>query len=389
MKRKAKSISWAGADLLFSSWGLLRERPDAGTLPDLTRVRSILAIRLDLMGDLLFTLPAIAALREAAPQARLSLLVLPYTSDLARIAYSVDRVVAVDVNRWRHPGVWANGSGFRQMRAAVQELRSEPYDLAISFYGRVGAAAALLSDAGYLVGYRDEGYFSGFDLPVPGRRYLERKHEAEYCMDLVRALGVKATVRMPTMKLDSELLDRTDRILTELGVADGVRLVALHPGALNMAAKRWVPERWAAVADRVQRESGCRVVLVGSNSEMLLVEQVRDCMEMQPIVAAGRTTLMELAGLLSRCVLFLGGDSGPLHLASALGVPSVSVYGPTDPATNGPLGDRARVVRAGVECSPCYDLSGPTGCRRRDNLCMSSVTTEQVWAVVAEMLSHA
>ncbi|HEX2923591.1 MAG TPA: hypothetical protein VHS28_06145, partial [Chloroflexota bacterium] len=70
MKRKAKSISWAGADLLFSSWGLLRERPGTGTLPDLTRVRSILAIRLDLMGDLLFTLPAIAALREAAPQAR-------------------------------------------------------------------------------------------------------------------------------------------------------------------------------------------------------------------------------------------------------------------------------------------------------------------------------
>jgi ADP-heptose:LPS heptosyltransferase len=387
LKRSAKSIGWAGAGLLFSSWGLLRDRPHGRSVPDLREVRSILAIRLDLMGDLLFTLPAIAALREAAPQARLSLLVLPYTAEIAAMVPGVDRVVAVDVNSWRRPGSWANGSAPRQVRAAMSVLRSEPYDLAVSFYGRVGAAAALLSGARYIAGYRDEGYFSGFDLALEGRRYLERKHEAEYCLDLVRAIGAPATGGMQSLKLDPGALERIDNILMRLGAGAGDRLVALHPGALNMAAKRWLPERWAEVADRVQRQSGCRVVLVGSPSELPLVEQVRGGMETQPIVVAGRTTLTELAALLGRCPLFLGGDSGPLHLASALGVPSVSVYGATDPATNGPLGARARVVRAGEACSPCYDLNSPAECRRGDILCMHSVTTDQLWPVVMEMLS--
>lgn len=387
LKRAGKSTAWTGADLLFSSWGLLRERGGGPRVPDLREIRSILAIRLDLLGDLLFTLPAIAALREAAPQARLSLLVLPYTAGLARMVPGVDRVVAVDVNRWRRPEAWASGVAFREVKASAEELRSEQYDLCVSFYGRVGAAAALLSGARCLVGYRSEGYLSCFDLAVSGRRYLEGKHESEYCLDLVRAMGVGAIAKVPALTIDPSTRFRADVILSALGGLATDRLVALHPGALNMAAKRWLPERWAKVADLVQGEAGCRIVLVGSTAEAPLVDQVRGCMETEPLVAAGRTTLSELAALLSRCSLFLGGDSGPLHLASALGIPSVSLYGPTDPSTNGPIGADSRVIRTEVDCSPCYDLSVPRGCRRGDDICMSGIAVDQVWPAVREMLS--
>jgi heptosyltransferase II len=160
----------------------------------------------------------------------------------------------------------------------------------------------------------------------------------------------------------------------------------LHPGALNMEAKRWLPERWAAVADSLQSHGGRRVVLVGSPAEAGLAAEV-ECRMATPVVnLAGGTTLEELVALLGRARLFMGGDSGPLHLASALGVPSVSVYGPTDPTFTGPLHPAARVVRAPCDCSPCYRPTGGTGCLRGDVACMARVSVEDVLRAAEELL---
>lgn len=386
VKRAAKSVACGAAYGLFSPWGLLRRvRPGQRKPPELAEVRSILAVRLDLMGDLVFTLPALRALREAAPAARLTVLVLPYAADLVRNLPFVDRVVAVDVHRWRRPGVWA-GPAWSELGVALAEVRGERYDLGISFYGRVGTAAALLSGARYLAGYSGEGYPYAFDLALPGKRYERRRHEAEYCLDLVRGLGVAAELAAPELRVDSTAAERAEGLLGAAGLGPGEKLVALHPGALNMAAKRWIPGRWAAVADRVQKELGRRVVLVGSPSELPLVERVRSEMATPAVVLAGRTSVAELAALLARCELFLGGDSGPLHVASALGVPSVSVYGPTDPALTGPLGPRATVLMAGVDCAPCYDLSSPPVCRRGDLICMADVPVDRVFDAAREAL---
>jgi lipopolysaccharide heptosyltransferase II len=385
----AKAGAWKLAALLLGAYGLARRRAGQRKPPALGEVRSILAIRLDLLGDLVFTLPAIEALREAMPKARLSVLALPYTAGLLRGHPAVDRVIPVDVNRWRRPGEWAAGRAPRQMVWAVAELRRERYDIAISFYGRVGASAALLSGARYLVGYEAEGYPSTFDLAVAGRRYRKRRHEAEYCLDLVRALGLQTNGKPPRLTVDPAAAAAVERLLSDAGLEVGEKPVALHPGALNMAAKRWLPERWAAVADRVQRDLGRRVLLVGAASELPLVEQVLGRMATLPVVLVGKTSVAELVALLSRCSLFLGCDSGPLHVASALGVPSVSVYGPTDPAITGPLGARGRVLRAGAGCSPCYDPMNPSACRQSDYLCMAGVSVDQVFEAAREVICHA
>ncbi len=386
LKTMARAGAWKAAYGVFTPLGLARglSRP---TLPTLGDIRSILAIRLDLMGDMIFTLPAINALKEVAPQARVSVLALPYTVDLLRGHPAVDRVIPVDVNQWRSPAAWADGLALRKIRESLREVRREPYDLCVSFYGRVAASFALLSGARYLVGYGEEGYPSTFDRSVPGSRYRQRRHEVEYCLDLIRSLGVPASAKPPGLALDTLAAERVARLLSQADVGPDERLVALHPGALNMAAKRWLPERWAAVADHVQREMGGRVLLVGSGSERPLVELVRKSMGTPVVALAGETSLPELVALLSRCRLFLGGDSGPLHVASALGVPSVSVYGPTDPALTGPIGSQARVVRAGVPCSPCYDpgVSAPE-CSRGDILCMASIQVEDVVELVRDVM---
>jgi len=347
----------------------------------------VLAIRLDLMGDVIFTLPALEAMREAMPQARISFLALPYTGELLVGHPAVDEVISVDVNRWRRPGHWITGTAVGELSSAISALRQRRFDLAISFYGRVGAAAALLSGAGFLVGYGEEGFAHGFDLPVPGRRYLVRKHEVEYCVELVRATGAKEEPRLPRLRPDPRSSERVGLLLSGLGLREGERLAALHPGALSSTAKQWLPDRWAAVADRIQTELGFRVLLVGSASELPLVGELTRLMRTRPVVLAGKTSVRELVALISRCSLFIGGDSGPLHVAGAVGVPSVSIYGPTDPLVTGPLGSPHRVLRAGVPCSPCYDPMRPVACRRPKYECMLGVSADEVFEAVAEMMA--
>lgn len=386
MKRVAKRVLGGAAYVGFGAAGRFRQRSGRGEAPPLSEVRSILAIRVNLLGDLLFSLPAVAALREAAPNARITMAVLPYTADLLRGTGAVDRVVTVDVNGWRRPSAWLRGSAPREVMRSIEELRSEDYDLAVSFYGEVGSAIALASGAGLIVGYESEGYPGAFDIALPGYRYESGRHEAEYCMDLVRALGVAGMVQPAAIAADPLADKQVSAMLAKLGVDEAEPLVALHPGALNMAAKRWLPDRWAAVADRIQEEVGGRVVLVGSSSEAPLADCVRREMRTRPLVLAGRTSLMELCSLLRRSSLFMGGDSGPLHMASSLGVPSVSVYGPTDPANTGPLGNLATVIRGKAPCVPCYDLKRPATCWRGDLLCMSRISVEEVYEAAVRAL---
>ena len=380
IRSTARRGAWVAAELLFAGMAASRRRRTGRpALPDLGEVRSILAIRLDLMGDLLFTLPALYALREAAPQARITLAVQPYTAQVARAAPFVDRVITLDVSGWRRPGAWARGDAPRQIKAAASEVRSEQYDLCVSFYGKVAASVALLSGARFLAGYRGEGYPFTFDLGLEGERYRWRRHESEYCLDLARALGADGGGTMPALEVDPAAEERVRGWLAEVGGNGAGKLVALHPGALNMAEKRWLPERWAAVADRVQEELGARVVLVSSPSELPLARQLEGAMRTRVVSLAGRTSLGELMAVIKGCDLFLGGDSGPLHMASALGVPSVSVYGPTDPVHTGPLHTKAMVLAPGAECGPCYDPRMPSACRQWRAECMERITVDEVF----------
>ena len=380
IRSTARRGAWVAADLLFAGMAASRRRRvGSPALPDLSQVRSILVIRLDLLGDLLFTLPAIYALRQSAPQARITLVVQPYTAPVAGATPFVDRVITLDVSGWRRAGAWARGDALRQMRTAAAEVHSEQYDLGVSFYGKVAASVALLSGARFLAGYRGEAYPFTFDLGLEGERYRWRHHESEYCLALARALGAGGGGAMPALDVEPAAEKRAWALLAEVGMEDTGRVVALHPGALNMAEKRWLPERWAAVADRIQEELGARVVLVSSPSELPLARLLEGAMRTKPAFLAGRTSLAELMAVIKGCDLFLGGDSGPLHMASALGVPSVSVYGPTDPVHTGPLHPKAVVLSPGADCGPCYDPQRPSACRQWRAECMERITVDEVF----------
>lgn len=346
---------------------------------DPARVRRILVIRLDLLGDLICSLPAVQALRQRYPGARIDLLVLPAYADLARSAAPVDTVLALDVNAFRRPRGWR---GWRPAWQTLRALRQARYDAVLALHGEVASFLAVWTGAPWRAGYAGESLPLALTLPLPGDRLATPRHEAQCCLDLCGRLGARAVLSSPALVPEPAAQATIRALLARHGLPPGQPYLVIHPGAGNGAAKRWLPARWAAVADRLRDELGLAVLLTGASSERSLTAAVRAAMHGPAIDLAGATPLPLLTALLAGARLVLGGDTGPLHLAAALGVPTVSVFGPTDPAHYAPLGPRARVARRVVPCGPCYDLSRPADCRLPDRsaLCMALVGPEEVLA---------
>lgn len=348
----------------------------------------ILICRLDLLGDLLFTRPLIQAMRETYPKATITLLSLPYTAPLTAMYPELDRIVTVDTNRIRTLRGLFNGSTWKQYLATVRLLRQEQFDLGISVCGRMASLWVALAGTKQSVGYAREAYPFVMDYEVPGGRYAERKHEVEYVRRLGQAVGARsgrdalelAVGPVPTSAI-------RDRLLT-LGVRDDDRLVVIHAGAVNGSAKRWPPPYWARFADRITREIDAKIVLVGAESDQPLARQVMSQANSPVLSLVGTTSIPELVAVIARADLVATGDSGPLHLAVALGRPLVAAYGPTDPKVHGPFHPvgPTRVHRADIPCSPCYSMAATAECPLGDPVCMRLVSVDQMVTSAFELL---
>jgi lipopolysaccharide heptosyltransferase II len=353
-------------------------------------VRTILVVRLDLLGDIIFTEPLVRGLRAAYPGARILWVTLPYTAPLARAYRVADEVIELDSNRVRslrgllHPATW------RAYLATFRLLRGAHPDLAVSVAGRTASLVALISGAPRRIGYLGEAYRWSLTDGIDGGRYDERQHEVEY----VRALAALAGVRGAPDRLHAPLAaaDRAtvDRMLSDAGINSSDTVVVIHAGALNGSAKRWPATYWSRFADDLNRQANARVVLAGARSDEPLARQVQVGAHHPVVSLVGRTSIGELAALIGRADLVATGDSGPLHLAVALGRPLVAAYGPTDPQVHGPYHPSApvRIHRADLPCSPCYSMTGMADCPLGDPTCMKLVSVRTMVDSALELLTR-
>jgi lipopolysaccharide heptosyltransferase II len=387
LKRRARKFAQFGIGLVFSAAGLvgwlLGDR--AKTLRP-SEVRRMLLIRLDLLGDVVLTMPAVRALRQRYPQAHIAMLVLPYTAPLVALLPYVDEVLAFDINKLRPSGEMLNPIHYRELWRLVRKLRRDRYDLCISFYGFYASLFSFISGARYRLGYSGESCPFVQNVSLPGGRYRERKHELEYNLTLAEAAGAVRDHGPLEFELPQEAMERVGRLLGQEGAATGTPLIALHPGASNGLAKRWPIQSWAALADRLVSEMGVRVVLTGSGAELSLANEVAGLMAAKPIIAAGQTTVPELVALLARCQAVVCGDSAPLHIAASLGIPSVALHGPTDPVISGPFGPSSIALRK-EGCPPCYDLSDTAECSKNEATCIQNITVEEVYTALEKVLA--
>jgi heptosyltransferase II len=353
-------------------------------------IRRILVRGTNWLGDAVMSAPALARLRAAFPQAHVALLAPPRAAEVFADSPLVDEVIFY---RRREEGV-------RAFLNAVGELRRRRVDLAVLFQNAFEAALlARLGGARVRVGYAAQG--RGFLLThalAPGGHQRNRHQTHDY-LDLVReceraCLGREAVAAddpVPSLQASAAQSAAAARLLGKYKVErDSRPLVALNAGATNSRAKRWPEDRFAALADRMVEALGARIVLVGAPSERENAARVIAQMRGggQAINLAGETDITELIGLLARCDLLVTNDTGPAHVAAALGTPTLTVFGPTNEFETAPLGARSEIIRAeGVECARCMHRDCPV-----DHRCMTRVSVGEVaeksLSLVGQTLEH-
>lgn len=333
------------------------------------------------VGDAVLCLPAVEKLWEKFPAAHVVVLARPGVADLYRGRPGVHRVLEFDY-RGRHRG-WG---GWVRLAA---ELRGEGFDLAVLFQNAFQAALiAFLAQVPRRVGYARDARGPLLTDPIPVPRPGEiPPHETYYYLELVRRAGwldsLPAVERIQLAPLPAAV-ERMRERLREQGLGPGGRLrVVLAPGATYGSAKCWLPERYAALADRLVEAHNAAVLLCGTSAEATLGEAIAVRMRSRPISLVGATTLEEFLALLPLADLFIGNDSGAMHLAAGVGLPQVVIFGPTDEAGTGPLNPRARLVKHSVSCSPCFLRHCPV-----DHRCMTRVSVEDVWQAVEAALGE-
>jgi heptosyltransferase-2 len=210
----------------------------------------------------------------------------------------------------------------------------------------------------------------------------EARHQVHYYLDLLKTLSVRAEQPSIAIEATSDEKAVARKLLAAEGISPEASFLVLNPGAAYGSAKRWFEDRFADVADVLAREMGLHVAIIGSGVERPIAEQIRERMKSRTAVLNGKTSLETLIGVLAESSLMITNDSGPMHIAAALGVPTVAVFGSTDEKVTGPYGPRTRIVKHPVECSPCLLRECPI-----DHRCMSRVTVEDVCRAAREVLA--
>lgn len=303
------------------------------------------------LGSLVEATPAFRAVRRRFPKARITFLTLrrnrgvfDYYPHFDEILYMRDRSI---------PQIL--GEFFKLPRL----LRRRRFDLVLDMdpVGRFCALVTFRSGAPIRVGfatprqYREKLYTRTVPLN-------EDQHVRRIFLDLLTGIGVdERDLTLDPIAVDETARANVSRLLQGHGVAETDVLVGINVNASDVAKeRRWPPENFARLAQALAREKGVRVVMFGGPDEVDYVTRVAERVEAPVINAAGRTTLLEMAELAGRCRLFISNDSGPLHVAVAMGVPTISFFGPETPKRYGPIGPRHRVFFAAVDCSPCISF---------------------------------
>lgn len=328
------------------------------------------------VGDAVMSLPALRSLRQRFPQARISILARPWVADLYRREPFCDELLPYTprtvAEKW----------------AMARALRPHEFDTAILLQNAFEAAAiAYFAGIPERIGYaRDgRGFLLTRPISVPKAGEIPR-HESFYYLELMRRAGILNDMPVNELvRLEGAPAARAaglDRF-RKLGLGETV--IGVSPGAAYGTAKRWLPERFADSAIRIANELNAAIAIFGSKDERDLCQGVATSVSASIVKPArnfaGETSLAEFIDLAAACRVYLTNDSGAMHIASALGVPTVAVFGATDDQATGPTGPLAKVIREQVECSPCLKRECPI-----DHRCMTRVSAARVAEAAVELL---
>jgi heptosyltransferase-2 len=341
--------------------------------------RKILIRAANWVGDAVMSIPALEALRGQFPAAHISILTRPSVAGLyARESFCNELIPYVAPRGWK---------GLAEKIAVSSEIRKKNFDCIILFQNAF-EAAALARAAGIPVriGYNRDarGWLLTHPVPVPKPGETPR-HQRFYYLELLKRAGIIEgyALDLPIRLCGAQAAAAEGRKRFENAAIYGA-VIGVSPGAAYGGAKRWLPERFAEAAAEVARDRNATIAVFGSKEDLTICEVVQQGIEAQGqrcINFAGATNLAEFIELAAACEVYLTNDSGAMHVASALGVPTVAVFGATDEQATGPTGALSRVIREAVECSPCLLRECPI-----DHRCMTHVSAARVAQVALSLV---
>ncbi len=391
MYKNRKLITGHGSLLRIDSpglWGLRRKKLDRLSIKDRSITR-ILIVRLSAVGDVVRTLPSLASLRKNFPSARIAWIVEEKSSDILLGQPELDEVIVFPRKAWSQyllTGRWRSLT--REVAAFIRRLRQERFDLTIDFHGilKSGLLSAL-TGAGFRIGFgrgfcKEMNYlFSNWRVSLPHNAISRFERNRR----LLEGMGLDTKSAVFRLSIPREDREYVEDFFKQHDLKSRYPIVALNPGTSDkMAFKRWFPESYARVADRLVKETGATIILTWGPGERRTAEEVQSLMESPCVILCPTTSLKQLAAIYQGCHLYLGNDTGPMHIASLMGTPVIVIYGPTDPVVNAPYdGTPSIQVRSDLPCSPCRDRD----CQKLD--CLRAVKPEDVLTAVKNLLSSA
>ena len=346
--------------------------------PQLPSPKPLLVIRHDRLGDVILSTPVLQALRQHVPHAFIAMMVRPACRDVVEGQPTLDEVI-VSEKEGRHRRI------LDTIRFA-RRLRRYEFDTALVLHpSRRSHWIPWLAGIPVRIGYdRKSAWLLTHRLPH--RKQEGAKHEALYTLELLRCFGITPSLPALSVPVRPEAVARVDTLLAEAPLQATARLVAIHPSA-SCVSKRWMPERFAQVADRLIAEHHVRVCVIAGEADVPHAEAMVRAMRQPVLDLAGRLSVGELAALLRRCRLLISNDSGPVHVAAAVGTPVVDIFGRNQaglsPLRWGPLGEGHVILHKEVGCVTCLAHNCDI-----DFLCLTSLSVDEVYHAAVSVLAR-
>lgn len=338
--------------------------------------KRILIIKPDHIGDLILAIPAIKTLRLAFPHSNITALVGEWCLPLTELIPEIDEAIGY------RPGLFARDrkSGLRERIGLLARLWHGGFDMAVDLRPTWLSVALAVSKR---FKWRIDRSSHRLRMRMRGKTSIW-DHEVKRNLEPLKMAGIPTPSHISlSLTIPRHIKDNVDEMFDKLFTGETGPIVAFHPGS-PVKLKRWAPFNFAELGDKLWEELGARILLVGSKSELDISREIISMMRHKPVDLTGRTDLPTLAGVLERCDLFIGNDSGPMHIAAALGIKVIGIFGPSSPERFGPYGKGCLTIRAKLDCPPCMSER----CPFHTEGCVNEVKVEDVFRAARDFLLH-
>ncbi len=341
--------------------------------------KNILIVRTDRIGDLVLTTPVILALRQAYPDSNISIMVNPQAKPIVEGNPYLDEVIVFDRKK-THKGFWP-------LLKFIGHLRKKDFDLVLVLHTKkITNLICFLAGIPQRVGYKNEKFGFFLNQGIKDTRAQGRQHEVQYCLDVLRHLGIPVGNPQMYIPLSAESKPWMENFMMENCITESTPLIAVHPDA-SCISKRWPAQNFAELINMINRHYSTKIVLIGNSGTRKIISQIIPLLEKSVIDLSAETTLHQLIRLLRQCQVLISNDSGPVHLAGALGIPVIAIFGRNQlglsPTRWKPLSERSIVLHKEVGCTVCLAHN----CQI-DFKCLQAIKPQEVFEALTQYLDY-